>query len=83
MPSRTRIIFVGILILLGGALFSYCVFLYPVEIATPVQGGPATVTASGAAPVEEISTGDVERDKSGQTTKNRSEGRPRPRAGAT
>jgi hypothetical protein len=83
MPSKTRIIFVSILILLGGALFSYCVFFYPVEIATPVQGGPTTVTASDAAPVKEISTGGVERDKSGQTNKNRSEGQPRPRAGAT
>jgi hypothetical protein len=83
MPTKTRIIIVSILILLGGALFSYCVFFYPVEIATPVQGGPTTVTTSDAAPVKEISTGGVERDKSGQTKQTRSEGRPRPRSGAT
>jgi len=83
MPSKTRIIFVSILILLGGALFSYCVFFYPIEIAAPVQGGSTTVTASDAAPVKETSAGGVERDKSGQTKKNSSEGRPRPRAGAT
>ena len=83
MPSKTRIIFVSILILLGGALFFYCVFFYPIDIAAPVQGDPSTVTASGAVPVEETSTGGVERDKSGRTAKGRSEGRPRPRSGAT
>ena len=31
MPTRTRIIMVSILILLGGILFSYCVFCYPKE----------------------------------------------------
>ena len=83
MPTKTRIIIVSILILLGGALFSYCLFFYPIEIATPVQGGPTTVTASGAAPVKETSIGGVERDKSGQTNQTRSEGRSRPKAGAT
>ena len=83
MPSKTRIIFVSILILLGGALFFYCVFFYPIDIASPVQGGSSTVTASDAATVKETSTGDVEQGKSGQTTKDRSEVRPRPRSGAT
>jgi len=83
MPTKTRIIFVSILILLGGALFYYCEVFYPIEITTQVKGGSTTVTASDAAPVKESSTGGVERDKSGQTKKNRSEGRSRPKAGAT
>jgi len=83
MPSKTRIIFVCTLILLGGALFSYCVFYYPIEIAAPVQGASTTVTASEAAPVKEASIGGVERDKSGQTSQTSSESKPRPRAGST
>jgi hypothetical protein len=83
MPTKTRIIFVSILILLGGALFSYCVFFYPIEIATPVQGASTTVTASEAAPVKETSIGGVERDKSGQTNQTRSQDKPRPRSGST
>ena len=78
MPTKTRIIFVSILILLGGVLFSYCVFFYPIEIVTPVQGG-----SFEAAPAKEVSIGGVERGKSGQANQTRSEGRPRPRAGAT
>ena len=83
MPSKTRFIFVSTLILLGGVLFSYCVFFYPVEIATPVQGASTTVTASEAVPVKETSTGGAERDKSGQAKQTRSESKPRPRAGST
>ena len=83
MPTKTRIIFVSILILLGGALFSYCVFFYPIEIATPVEGGSTTVTGLEAARAKETSIGGVERDKSGQTNQTRSEDRPRPKAGAT
>ena len=83
MPTKTRIIFVSILILLGGALFSYCVFFYPIEIVAPVQGSSTTVTASEAAPVKKTSIAGVERDKSGQTNQTRSEGRSRPKAGAT
>ena len=83
MPAKTRIIIVSLLILLGGVLFSYCVFFYPIEIATPVQGGSIAVTGLEAAPVKEISIGGVERDKSGQTNQTRSEGRSRPKAGAT
>lgn len=83
MPTKTRIIIVSILILLGGALFSYCVFFYPIEITTQVKGGSTTVTGLEAAPVKETSIGGVERDKSGQTNQTRSEGRSRPKAGAT
>jgi len=83
MPSKTRIIIVSILILLGGALFSYCVFFYPIEIATPLEGGSTTVTGSDAAPVKETSIGGTGRDKSGQINQTRSEGRSRPKAGST
>ena len=81
MPTKTRIIIVSILILLGGALFSYCVFFYPIEIATQAKGGSATVTGAEAAPVKETSTG-AERDKSVQPNQSRPERRPRPKAGA-
>ena len=83
MPTKSRIIFVSILILLGGALFTYCLLFYPIEIATPVQGGSTTVAGLKAASVKENSTGSVEQDKSCQTNQTRSEGRSRPRAGAT
>ena len=83
MPSKTRIIFVSTLILLGGILFSYCVFFYPIEIVAPVQGASTTVTASEAVPVKKTSIGGVERDKSGQTNQTRPESKPRPRAGST
>jgi hypothetical protein len=83
MPHNTRIITVSLLILLGGVLFSYCVFFYPIEIATAVEGGSTTVTGLGAAPVKETSKGVVERNKSSQTNQTRSEGRSRPKVGAT
>jgi hypothetical protein len=83
MPAKTRIIIVSLLILLGGALFAYCVLFYPIEIATPVQGGSATVAGLKAATVKDASTTASEQDKSSQTNQNRSGGRSRPRAGAT
>ncbi|MHC4325333.1 MAG: hypothetical protein ACYSUX_13805 [Planctomycetota bacterium] len=82
MPAKSRIIVVSILILLGGALFAYCLFFYPIEIATPVQGG-STAAGLEAALVKKASTGAVEQDKSCQANQSRSEGRPRPKAGAT
>ncbi len=83
MPTKTRIIIVSILILFGGALFSYCMFFYPpIEIATQAKGGSTTVTGAEAAPVKEISTGGPERDKSDQPNQSRPERRPRPKAGA-
>ena len=84
MPAKSRIIGVSLLILLGGVLFSYCVFLYPIEIAAPVQGGPKTVTGSEATAIKDTSKTASEQDKSCQTNQTRSEGRSsRPRAGAT
>ena len=83
MPTKSRIIIVSLLILLGGALFFYCLLFYPIEIATPVKGGSKTVTGLEAALVKETSTGAVEQDKSYKTKQTRSESRPRPKAGAT
>jgi hypothetical protein len=83
MPTKTRIIIVSILILLGGALFYYCAVFYPIEITTPVKGGLTTVTRSELTPVKETSIGGVQRDKSGQNNQTRSEGKSRPKAGAT
>ena len=83
MPTKTRIIIVSILILLGGALFCYCAVFYPIEITTQAKVRSTTVTGSEPTPVKETSIGGVERDKSGQTKQTRSEGRPRPKAGAT
>ena len=83
MPAKTRIIFVSLLILLGGILFSYCLFSYPIEIATPVQGSSTTITASEAATVKDASTGRAEQEKSNQTNQTRSSGRSRPRSGST
>jgi len=83
MPTKTRIVIVSILILLGGALFYYCAVFYPIEITTPVKGGLTTVTRSETAPVKETSIGGVQRDKSGQKNQTRSESKSRPKAGAT
>ena len=83
MPTKTRIIFVSLLILLGGILFSYCLFFYTIEIATVAQGASITVTASEAASVKDASTGCAEQDKSNQTTQSSSSGRSRPRSGST
>ena len=82
MPTKTRIIIVSILILLGGALFSYCVFFYPIEVTNQAKGGSATVTGSEAAPVKETPIGIVEREKSGRFKQTRSESKSPPKAGS-
>lgn len=83
MPAKTRIIFVGILILLGGALFSYCVFFYPIDITAQVKGGSTTLTASESATAKDTSTGCVEPDKSAQVEQGRSDRRSRPKTAPT
>jgi hypothetical protein len=83
MPTKTRIILVSILILLGGALFCYCAIFYPTTITTQAKAGSTTVTGSGPASAEATSVGSAEQDKSGQLNQTRSEGRSRPRTGAT
>ena len=84
MPTKTRIIIVSVLILLGGVLFCYCALFYPIEIATQVKGGSTTVAGSEPTLVKKTSTDGVERDKSCQTNPTRSEGKSfRSRSGAT
>lgn len=81
--TKTRIIIVSILILLGGALFYYCAVFYPIDITSQVKGDSTTVTGSGAAPVNDASIGRVEQDKSSQVNQTRSKVKSRPKAGAT
>ena len=82
-PTKTRFITVSIIILLGGALFSYCVFFYPTNITSQAKGGSVTVTASESAPAKDTSIGCVEPDKSAQTNQARSERRSRPKTAPT
>jgi hypothetical protein len=84
MPTKTRIIVVGFLILLGGVLFCYCALFYPIEITTQVKGGSTTAIGSEPTPVKKASTDGAERDKSRQTNQTPSERKSsRPRSGAT
>jgi len=83
MPTRTRTITVSILILLGGALFAWCVFFYPTEITAQAKGGSATVSASEPATAKDTSIGTVEQDKSAQTNQARSQRRSRPKTAPT
>lgn len=83
MPTKTRIIIVSMIILLGGALFSYCLFFRPTEITAQARGDSTTVTGLEAAPVMGTSIDGVEQEKSGQNNQSRSGGRSRPRSGAT
>jgi hypothetical protein len=83
MPTKTRIIIVSILILLGGALIFYCLFSYPTESITQAEGTSNAVAGLEAASVEATSMGDEEQDQSVQNNQTRSQGRSRPRSGAT
>ena len=83
MPTKTRVIIVSLLILLGGVLFYYCAFFYPIEVTAQVKGSSTPAIGSETTPVKVTSTGGVERDKTGQTNPTRSEGKSRPRTGAT
>jgi len=82
MPTKTRIITVSILILLGGILFFYCVFSHPTDITSQAKAGSTAVTMSETAPVKETSSGGEEQNKSGQNNQSSSGNRPRPRSGA-
>jgi hypothetical protein len=84
MPTRTRTIAVGILILLGGVLFCYCALFYPIQAAPQVKGGSTTTAGSELTPAEKTPTDGVEQDKPRQTKQTPSERKPsRPRSGAT
>ena len=79
MPTKTRIIIVSILILLGGALFAYCAFFHPTEITSQAKGLSTTPAESEPALANETSTGGLEQDKSAQINQSR----PRPKTGST
>ena len=83
MPTKTRIIIVSLLILLGGVLFCYCAVFYPIEITTPAKGGSTPSVGVETTHVKKTSTGGVERQKSNQTNPTRSQSKSRPRTGAT
>ena len=81
MPSKTRIILVGILILLGGALFCYCAVFYPTEDAAQAEDASTTIAAAQTAPAQAASACDAGQDKSDPPKKTSSQSRSRaPRA---
>jgi hypothetical protein len=83
MPTKTRAIIVSLLILLGGVLFCYCAVFYPIEVTAQVKGDSTPAIGTEPTPVKSTSTSSIERDKTGQTNPTRSEGKSRPRTGAT
>jgi hypothetical protein len=83
MPTRTRVIIVAVLILLGGALFYYCAVFYPVEITTRVKGGSTAVAGSELTPANKTSICSEENNNPKQADQTRSKGKPRPKSGAT
>ena len=77
MLTKTRIITVSLLILLGGALFCYCAVFYPIEDAAQVKDSSATLTGSDVAPVQAAAIGDVEQDKSDRLNQTQPKSKPR------
>ena len=82
MPTKTRIITVSILILLGGALFFYCAFSKPADNTAQAMGNPTTVSKSESTPGKETSAGGEEQNKSDQNKQSSSGNRSRPRSGS-
>jgi hypothetical protein len=78
MPNKIRVIIVSIIILLGGALFSYCAFSYPVKATAKAQSSLTT----GIDTNKETPRTGKGRNKSSQNNKIRSKGRSGPKAGA-
>lgn len=83
MSTKTRIIVVSVLILLGGVLFGYCAALYPTDNANQLEAGSATVCDSQLASVEATPECDSEDIQSDSPKKTASAPKPRPRSGAT
>ena len=83
MQPKMKIIIVGIMILLGVALFSYGAFLHSTDITTQVTDGSITITKSERALVKEASIGGVARDKSGQIKQTYAEGEKPPETCST
>ena len=78
MPNKIRVIIVSIIILFGGALFSYCLFSYPVETTAKAQSSLTTGIGTNKG-TPGMGKG---RNKSSQSNKTRSKGRSGPKAGA-
>jgi len=78
MPHKIRAIIVSIIILLGGVLFSYCVFSYPVETTAKAHSSLKT----GIGTNRETPGIGKGRNKSSQSNKTRYKGRSGPKAGA-
>ena len=83
MRQQTKIIIVGLLILLGVTLFSYGAFFHTTEITTPVKGGFITAFKPEPALVKDASVGGVIRDKSGMIKQTYSEGEKPPETCST
>ncbi len=74
MKKQTKMIIVGLFILLGVALFSYGAFFHSTEITTPVKGGSVTTFKQEPALVKDVSVGGVIRDESGEIKQTYLEG---------
>ena len=94
MPAKAKMITVGILILLGAALFYYCAVFYPKESVVQAKAASPAVSASpsdqakAAAPAVCASQSQpLEQTPSPASSSSAaspsSENRPRPRSGAT
>jgi hypothetical protein len=94
MPAKAKMITVGILILLGAALFYYCAVFYPKESAAQAKAASPAVSdsqsdqakaaspavcASESQPLEQTPAP----ASSSSAAPSSSESRPRPRSGAT
>jgi hypothetical protein len=74
MKQQTKMIIVGLCILLGVALFAYGAFVHSTEITTPVEGGFITISRQEPALVKDVSVGGVIRDESGKIKQTYLEG---------
>lgn len=83
MPSKTRIITVSLLILLGAILFCYCAAFYPPDNTTQAEGVSTTVTESGVTSAQATSICNAEQGKSDRLGQTCSPSKPRPRTAPT
>ena len=83
MSTKTRIVVVSILILLGGVLFGYCAAFYPTENAAQLEPGSTMACDAQMAAVQGEATGDSETVASDPPSRTAPSKKPRPRVGAT